>query len=200
VVRSPTLPANGPDPLPAWGRSGGATCPGGGSPQPKQLGAPDLPGSTGPPPGPGSPYTIRHPAWAGPEPPRVRRCGHARGAAWLPLEDSPTYRIQCGRRKCALPQQSPRRLLPGCTVGRVLPRRTVQSLAPPTPRMSVYYASWARRLGFAHYDAYMVALTDYAACYIAPTGASLMGQIKTPFGQDSLQGDETYPRRNSQPL
>src|SRR6185312_15688256 len=145
-------------------------------------------------------YTIRHPAWAGPEPPRVRRCGHAHGAAWLPLEDSPTYRIQCGRRKCALPQQSPRRFLPGCTVGRVLPRRTVQSLAPPTPRMLVYYASWARRLGFAHYDAYMVASTDYAVCYIAPTGALLMGQIKTPFGQESLQGDEVYTRRDSQPL
>ena len=49
--------------------------------------------------------------------------------------------------------------------------------------MSVYYASWTRRLGFAHYDAYMVASTDYAASYIAPTGASPMGQVKTPFGQ-----------------
>ena len=110
MVWSPTLPANGPDPLPALGRSGGAACPGEGSPQPKQLGAPDLLGSIGPPPGPGSPYTIRHTAWAGPEPPRVHRCGHARGAAWLPLEATPTYRIQSGRRKCTLPQQSPRRL------------------------------------------------------------------------------------------
>jgi hypothetical protein len=66
--------------------------------------------------------------------------------------------------------------------------------------MSVCYASWARRLGFAHYDAYLVASIDYAACYIAPTGASLMGQIKTPFSQESLQGDEAYPRRDSQPL
>ena len=49
--------------------------------------------------------------------------------------------------------------------------------------MSVYYASWAQRLGFAHYDAYMVASTDYAASYIATTSASPMGQIKTPFGQ-----------------
>jgi hypothetical protein len=72
---------------------GDATCPGGGSPQPKQLGAPDLPGSTGPPPGPGPPYTIRTPQQggtdtlpgAGPEPPRVHRCGHAcgpRGFHW----------------------------------------------------------------------------------------------------------------------
>jgi len=49
--------------------------------------------------------------------------------------------------------------------------------------MSVYYASWTRRLGFAHYDAYTVASTDYAASYIAPTGASPMRQIKTPLGQ-----------------
>ena len=99
-----------------------------------------------------------------------------------------------------LAEQSPKRLLPGCTVGRVLPRRTVQSLAPPMPRMSVYYASWTRRLGFAHYDAYTVASTDYAASYIAPTGASPMGQIKTSLGQRSQQGNEAYPRRDSQPL
>ena len=73
--------------------------------------------------------------------------------------------------------------MPGCTVDRVFPRRAVQSLAPPTPRMSVYYASWTRRLGFAHYDVYTVASTDYAASYIAPTGTSPMGQMKTPLGQ-----------------
>ena len=49
--------------------------------------------------------------------------------------------------------------------------------------MSVYYAGWTRRLGFAHYDAYTVASTDYAANYITPAGASPMGQIKTPLGQ-----------------
>ena len=49
--------------------------------------------------------------------------------------------------------------------------------------MSVYYASWTRWLGFAHYDACTVASTDYAASYIAPTGASPMGQVKTPLGQ-----------------
>ena len=37
-----------PDPLPAWKGSGGATYPEG-SPQPKQLGAPDLPRSPEPP-------------------------------------------------------------------------------------------------------------------------------------------------------
>ena len=68
--------------------------------------------------------------------------------------------------------------------------RTVQSLAPPTPRVSVYNASWTRRLGFAHYDActvastdYAAASTDYAASYTTSTGASPMGQEKTPLGQ-----------------
>jgi len=52
-----------------------------------------------------------------------------------------TYCIQCGRHKCALLWQSPRRLLPGCTVDRMLPRRTVQPPVPSTPRLSVCYAS-----------------------------------------------------------
>ena len=80
-----------PDPLPAWKGSGGSTYPGG-SPQPKQLEAPDLPRSPGPSrstgplpgPGPGPSYTIRTPQrsrtytppGAGPEPPRVM-CPHA---------------------------------------------------------------------------------------------------------------------------
>ena len=59
----------------------------------------------------------------------------------------------------------------------------MQSLAPPMPRMSVYSASWTRRLGFAHYDACTVASTDYAASYTISTGASPMGQEKTPLGQ-----------------
>ena len=58
-----------------------------------------------------TPYTIRTPQQggtdtppgAGPEPPHVSECGHARRTAWLPLEDSSTNRIQCGRRKCAVP-------------------------------------------------------------------------------------------------
>ena len=48
-----------------------------------------------------------------------------------------------------------------------------------------YYASWTRRLGFAHYDVYTVASIDYAASYITPTGASPMGQIKTPSVRES---------------
>ena len=49
--------------------------------------------------------------------------------------------------------------------------------------MSVYNASWTRRLGFAHYDACTVASTDYAASYTTSTGVSPMGQEKTPHGQ-----------------
>ena len=56
-------------------------------------------------------------------------------------------------------------------------------LAPPTPRPSVCYDSWIRRLDFAHYGAYTIASTGYAASYLAPTGALLMGQEKTPLGQ-----------------
>ena len=90
--------------------------------------------------GPLSGEGTNSPPEAGPEPPRVHRYGHAHGRE-ASLEDLSTYRIQFGRHKYALPQQSPRRLLPGCTIDRALPRRTVQPLAPPTPRVSVCYAS-----------------------------------------------------------
>ena len=73
--------------------------------------------------------------------------------------------------------------MPGCTVGRVLPRRAVQSLAPPTPHMPVYYASWTRRLSFARYDAYTVDSAAYAASYIAPNGRLTDGTNKDPLGQ-----------------
>ena len=73
--------------------------------------------------------------------------------------------------------------MPGCTVDRALPRHTVQPLAPPTPRMSVCYASWTRRLAFAHHNTYAVDPTIYAATYTTSTGTSPMGQVKTPFGQ-----------------
>ena len=59
----------------------------------------------------------------------------------------------------------------------------MQSLAPPTQRISVYNASWTRRLGFAHNDACTVASIDYAASYTTSTGALPMGQEKTPLGQ-----------------
>ena len=88
--------------------------------------------------------------------------------------------------------------MPGGTVDRALPRHTVQPLAPPTPRMSVCYASWTRRLAFAHHDAYAVDPTVYAATYTTSTGASPMGQEKTPPRSESLQDDEACPGRDSQ--
>ena len=59
----------------------------------------------------------------------------------------------------------------------------MQPLALHTPRMSVCYASWTRRLAFSHRDAYAVDPTVYAATYTTSTGASSMGQEKTPLGQ-----------------
>ena len=69
------------------------------------------PGAPDPPRGPGPPHTIRtpqrggnrHPTRGGPEPPRVTQvAARARVAATLPREGSPTYRIQRGKRRCAL--------------------------------------------------------------------------------------------------
>ena len=137
-----------PDPLPAWGGSGDATYPGGGSPQPKQLGAPDLPGSPGPLPAP-DPICYPDPSAGREQTPRLggsgaATCPQAQVRARLPSflwKTCPPTAFNAGDVKCALPQQSPRRLLPGCTVGRVLPRCTVQPLAPLTPCALVCYAS-----------------------------------------------------------
>jgi hypothetical protein len=102
---------------------------------------------------------------------------YTRGGAALPREDTPTYRIHYGRRKCALLQQSPRRLLPGCILLTVrLPRRAVQPLAQPTPRVSVRHDSSATE----NHNACAVDPTVYAATYTTSTGASPMGREKTP--------------------
>ena len=73
--------------------------------------------------------------------------------------------------------------MPDCNVDRALPRHTVQPLAPPTPRMSVCYASWTRRLAFAHHDTYAVDPIFYAATYTISTGASPMGHVNPLLGQ-----------------
>ena len=49
-----------------------------------------------------------------------------------------------------------------------------------------------------YHNAYTVDPTLYAATYTASTGASPMGQVKTPPRSESLQGDEAYPERDSQ--
>ena len=67
-------------------------------------------------------------------------------SASLPLEDSPTHRIQCGWFRRALPPQHARQPLSGLTVDRVLPRYTVSRLrrtgAEPACRIN-----WIRRHG-----------------------------------------------------
>ena len=62
-------------------------------------------------------------------------------------------------------------------------QRVVEPLAPPTPRLSVCHNRWIRRLGFTHYDAYIIASTGHAASYVPPTGTLLTGQEKTSLRQ-----------------
>ena len=59
----------------------------------------------------------------------------------------------------------------------------MELLAPPTPRLSVCHSRWIRRLGFTHYDVYLIASTSHAASYVPPTGTLLTGQEKTSFRQ-----------------
>ena len=128
-----------PDPLPAWGGSGDATCPGEVALSQNSWG-PGPPREFRTPAGSRTPYTIRTsqqggadtPPGAGPGPPRVSGCGHARGTAWLPLEDSPTYRIQYGRRSKAQSGFCQVALLVACYQGAQCshwrrPRRVCQS-------------------------------------------------------------------------
>jgi len=51
------------------------------------------------------------------------------------------------------------------------------------PRLSVCHDSWIRRLGFTHYDAYIIASAGHAASYVPTTGALLTGQEETSLGQ-----------------
>ena len=66
--------------------------------------------------------------------------------------------------------------------------------------MSVYYASWTRRLAFAHHDAYAVDPTVYAATYTISNERLADGTGESTPRSESPQGDETYPGRDSQPL
>jgi len=68
----------------------------------------------------------------------------ADAGAGLPLEDSPTHRIQCGWLRRALPSRLAGQSLSVLTVDRVLPRYTVQSPAPH-PRRAVCRINWIRR-------------------------------------------------------
>ena len=59
----------------------------------------------------------------------------------------------------------------------------MELLAPPTPRLPVCHNRWIRRLGFTHYDAYIIASAGHAASYAPPTGTLLMRQEKTSLRQ-----------------
>ena len=167
--------------IPLGDRSGVTTCPRERSTQPKQSGAPDLPR------GPGPPNTIRtpqrggnrHPAWGGPEAPRVRRRRHAHGReassgrlAHLPHSIRETLSALChGRARGHFCQAV---LLIACYQGAQCsrwrhPRHARQSATPDRHDSS----------------AYAVDPTVYAATYTASTGASPMGQVKTPLDQRS---------------
>ena len=51
-----------------------------------------------------------------------------------------------------------------------------------------------------YHNAYTVDPIVYAATYTASTGASPMGQERTPPRSESLQDDEVYPARDSPSL
>ena len=59
----------------------------------------------------------------------------------------------------------------GGTIDRILPRCMEELMAPPTPRLPVCHNRWIRRLGFAYYDAYIIASASHAASYATPTDA-----------------------------
>ena len=129
--------ANGPDPLSAWGRvrrryvsqrKGSSEADSQGLRPP--IGVRDLPRPSGPP-------TRENQHTAGGS--GAATCPGGTGAgscASLPLEDSPTHRIepthriQCGGLRRTLPSRHAEQPLLGLTVHRVLPRYTVQ---PPAP-------------------------------------------------------------------
>ena len=180
MVRSPTLPANGPGPAPRLGE---------GPVTPRAPGEVALSRDSWGPGPPAEPQTSRGvpgprrvpdthilsdtPPGAGPEPPRVRRCGHALagppGFHWkthllAAFNAVSEYALCHSRARCGICQVA---LLVACYQGAQCshwrrPRRVCQSTMPVE----------ARQLGFAHHDAYIVLSTDYAASYVSPTGAS----------------------------
>ena len=161
-------------------------------------------GGPGPPTVPGPPYTIRtpqqggnrHSAWEGPEPPRVHRRRYARGCqassgrlAHLPHSMQETLSALCHSRTRG----------DFCQAVLLVARyQGAQYSCWRHSRHARQSATPVRHDNSAteYHNAYAVDPTVYAATYTASTGASLMGQVKTPFGQC----DEAYPARDSQPL
>ena len=148
-------------------------------------------GGPGPPTGSRTPIYYPDPSAGREQTPRLGqvRSRHVsagagtRAAAKLPREDSPTYRIQYGRRKCALPQQSPRRLFQAVLL--IAHYQGAQYSRWRHPRHARQSATPVRHDNSAteYHNAYAVDPTVYAATYTASTGTSPLGQVKTPLGQ-----------------
>ena len=168
----------------------------------KRPGAPDLARGPGPHTlsGPLSREETDTPPGGGSEPPRVRRHRHARGhqassgrLAHLPHSMRETLSAPCHNRArgdfCQAVLLIARYQGAQCSRWR-RPRHARQSATP------VRHDSSATE----YHNAYAVDLTVYTTTYTASTGASLMGQVKTPLRSKSLQCDEAYPGRDSQPL
>ena len=171
--------------IPLGDGSGVTTCPGEGSTQPKQPGAPDLPRGPVPhiyirtPQQGGN----RHPAWGGPEPPRVSRrryacvCQASSGRlAYLRHSMRETLRALCHSRARGDFRQAV--LLVARYQGAQYSRwrRSCHARRSATP---VRHDNSATE----YHNAYAVDPTVYAATYTASTGTSPMGQVKTPLGQ-----------------
>ena len=104
------------------------------------------------------------PGW-GPGAPRVPQ--RAGAGASLPLEDSPTHRIQCGWLRRALPRRHAGQLLSGLTVDRILPRYSAAACAASAQSPSAALNGYDGTAPFHH--------TAYAASY---TAVQLCGRLR----------------------
>ena len=93
----------------------------------------------------------------------------AGAGASLSPEDSPTHHIYCGRLRRALSPQSTGQPLPDSTIGRILPRCTVQLQAPRTRCTLVCRIKRIRRHDPFHHAAYAASYAACTACVAQPT-------------------------------
>ena len=170
--------------IPLGGGSSVTTCPGEGSTQPKQPGAP------GPPTGSRTPIHYPDPSAGREQTPRLR----GSGAAMCPQVRERARLPSFLRKTC-----SPTTFSVGCQTVLLVAR--YQGAQYSRWRHARQSATPVRHGNSAmeFHNAYAVDPTVYAATYTASTGASPMGQEKTLLGQ-SLQDDEVYPARDSPSL
>ena len=62
---------------------------------------------------------------------------------------------------------------------------------------SVCHNRWIRRLGFTHYDAYIIASTGHAASYDSPNGHLADGTREDLPSSEGQQGMEAYRKKDS---